>query len=184
MKRLKSLSTILLSILMLSLVGCGNSRTTPDNSNTTKAMTTAEYNTYLTERYNYYFNDLDLYNDYDVYQTGFDYNGTYDEFITSYNNSYADLKTNLKAFKNDLETNVAKGTPEVDKLNQDVITSIDQSIIATDDYTSGFATKAKEYATYSKDEVIKGLQSIGRVPNDARLELHRLVNDAKNSLGL
>lgn len=176
----KLLISALLSILMLIMVGCSNS----NNSTTTKAPTNEEYYTYLNEKYAQYFKDSKLYNDYDVYVDGFTYNGTYEEFITEYNNSYADLKTNLEAFKNDLQTNVVKGNTEVDKVNQEVITSIDKAIIAVDDYTGTFTDKAKDYATLSKDEVVKGLQSLGRAPHDAKLELDKLITDAKTTLGI
>ena len=53
-----------------------------------------------------------------------------------------------------------------------------------DDYNSTFSEKAKDYAKLSKDEIIKGLRDLARAPHDARVKLHNLVTDAKNSLGI
>lgn len=208
--KFKSLLLVSLSISMLLLSGCGknnsnnvsdnsnktnttdNSTTdnstannsTNNNSNGTAAPTNEEYYTYLTDRYNYYFNNYALDTTYDIYVDDFTFDNTYDEFITVYNGNYEDLKRDLVSFKNDLETNVAKGNAEVDKVNAEVITSIDKAIIAVDDYNSTFSEKAKDYAQLSKDEIIKGLRALARAPHDARVELHNLVTDAKNSLGI
>ena len=51
-------------------------------------------------------------------------------------------------------------------------------------YNSTFSEKAKDYAKLSKDEIIKGLRALARAPHDARMELHKLVTDAKNTLGI
>lgn len=183
---LKLLLLCLLSVLMISLISCTSNKTdnTTDNSTKKSAPTNQEYYDYLTERYNYYFKDNKLDSDYDIYVDDFTYNGTYDEFITAYNGTYTDLKTNLEAFKTDLENNVAKGNAEVDKYNQDVITATDKAIVAVDDYSGSFAEKAKDYATLSKDEVVKGLRTMGSGAHDARVYLSNLVNDAKSKLGL
>ena len=91
---------------------------------------------------------------YDIYVDDFTFDDTYDEFITVYNGNYEDLKRDLVSFKNDLETNVAKGNAEVDKVNAEVITSIDKAIISVDDYNSTFSEKTKDYAKLSKDEIM------------------------------
>ena len=52
------------------------------------------------------------------------------------------------------------------------------------DPSSTFSEKAKDYAKLSKDEIIKGLRALARAPHDARMELHKLVTDAKNTLGI
>ena len=203
--KIKSLLLVSLSISMLLLSGCGknnsnnvsdnsnNTNTTDNsaadnstnnNSNNTAAPTNEEYYTYLTDRYNYYFDNYALDTTYDIYVDDFTFDDTYDEFITVYNGNYEDLKRDLVSFKNDLETNVAKGNAEVDKVNAEVITSIDKAIIAVDDYNSTFSEKAKDYAKLSKDEIIKGLRALARAPHDARMELHKLVTDAKNTLGI
>ena len=166
-KRFKLLSLLLLSLLLFGLIGCRNNNTnnsTTNDSTKKNSPTNQEYYDYLTERYNHYFN-----------------NNTLD---TTYNGSYDQLKTNLEAFKKDLENNVVKGNAEVDKYNQEVITSIDKAIIAVDDYTGTFAEKTKDYATLSKDEVIKGLRSLTLGAHDARVDLKNLVDDAKNKLGI
>ena len=203
--KIKSLLLVSLSISMLLLSGCGKNnsnnvsdnsnntnttdnstanKSTNNNSNSTVAPTNEEYYTYLTNRYNYYFNNYALDTTYDIYVDDFTFDNTYDEFITVYNGNYEDLKRDLVSFKNDLETNVAKGNTEVDKVNAEVITSIDKAIIAVDDYNSTFSEKAKDYAKLSKDEIIKGLRDLARAPHDARVKLHNLVTDAKNSLGI
>lgn len=191
-KNIKLLSILILAMLMLIFVGCSNNTsdknnsgtTTENNSTNTTATTKQDYEKYLSERYDYYFDNTKLYDDYDIYSDDFNFNGTNEEFITVYNNSYADLKTNLEAFKKDLQSYVKKGTPEVDKLNEQVITSIDKSINSTDKFTADFATKTKDYATLTKDEMVKGLKDIGRIPHDARMELDKLVDDAKEKLGM
>ena len=180
--KFKLLALTLVSLLMLTMAGCGCNSAKDDTAQ--KPPTNEEYYNYLNERYNHYFKDSKLNNDYDIFAEDFTYDGTYEEFIGAYNNSYNDLKTNLEAFKNDLENNVVKGNAEVDKKNQEVITSIDKNITEVDKYTSGFATETKDYATLGKDEVIKGLRAIGRAPHEAKLELDKLVDDAKNSLGI
>ena len=48
-----------------------------------------------------------------------------------------------------------KGNDEVDKYNQEMITATDKAIIAVDDYIGSFGERAKDYATLSKDEVVK-----------------------------
>ena len=83
-----------------------------------------------------------------------------------------------------METNIKKGTSEVDKLNQEVITSIDKVVLSIDDFNQSYSTKVKDYGTLAKDEMVKGMQAVGRVPHDARMELDRLVKDAKNTLGI
>ena len=203
--KIKSLLLVSLSISMLLLSGCGNDtsnnvsdnsnntnttdnsaadNSTNNNSNNTAAPTNEEYYTYLTDRYNYYFDNYALDTTYDIYVDDFTFDDTYDEFITVYNGNYEDLKRDLVSFKNDLETNVSKGNAEVDKVNAEVITSIDKAIISVDDYNSTFSEKANDYAKLSKDEIIKGLRALARAPHDARMELHKLVTDAKNTLGI
>lgn len=197
------LSVLLVAMAMVSLVGCGDSdkNTNQDNQGSgstsqnssesnkqenTTPMTKEEYESYLTERYDYYFDNDTVdaeYEIYDIYDDNFDY-GVYDEFITGYTDFTNKERANLEAFKKDLETNVRKGTPEVDKLNDQVITAIDKAIVETDKYTETFAEKTKDYGTLAKDEVIKGLRDIGRIPHDARVELDKLVDDAKNTLGI
>lgn len=196
-KNKRVILVILLTFFILTLVACGkdntsgtenNGTTSKDNaSNTTAPMTKEEYGKYLSERYDYYFDNDTLdeqYEIYDIYDDTFDYTGTYNEFITGFTNFYGVQRDNLKAFKKDLETNVRKGTPEVDKLNEEVITAIDKAIIADDKYHEGFGTTTKDYGTLAKDEVIKGLRSIGRAPHEARVELDKLIDNAKDTLGV
>lgn len=186
-KSFKSLALLLLSLLILTLVGCGG-KNTSDNSNNNstnnKPPTNQEYYDYLTERYNHYFKNNMIDTTYDIYVDDFTYDNSYAEFITAYNGSYDELKSNLEAFKMDLEKNVVKGNAEVDKFNQEVITAADKAIITIDDYNGSFSEKAKDYATLSKDEVIKGLRSIGLGVHDAKVDLNNLINDAKNKLGI
>ena len=176
-KKFKALSLVLLSLLIFGLVGCGSNNNTTNNANNTtnntdkkNPPTNQEYYDYLTERYNHYFNDNTLDTTYDIYVDDFTYDNTYDEFITAYNDSYDQLKNNLEAFKNDLKNNVVKGNDEVDKYNEEVITAADIAIIAVDDYTGTFVEKTKDYATLSKDEVVKGLRSLTLDAHNARLD--------------
>lgn len=185
-KKLKSLLLITLSLLMLGLVGCGDGKTTSDSDTSSKDTPTTkeEYAKYLNDRYNYYLSDSKLSSDYDIYVDSFTYNGTNEEFLTAYGDAYGTLRTQLLALKSDLETNIKKGTSEVDKLNQEVITSIDKVVLSIDDFNQSYSTKVKDYGTLAKDEMVKGMQAVGRVPHDARMELDRLVKDAKNTLGI
>ena len=193
MKNIKLISALLVAMLLLTFVSCGNntaknnsnsnSQNTNENTSTTPT-TKEEYQNYLTERYNYYFGDSNLYDNYDIYAEDFTFNGTNEEFLTVYNNSYVELKANLENFKADLNNFVKKGTPEVDKLNAEVITDIDKAILSVDDYTSGFAEKTKDYATLGKDEVVKGLRTIGKSSHDAMDDLKNLIDDAKEKLGI
>ena len=121
---------------------------------------------------------------YDIYVDDFTYDNSYDEFITAYNGSYDELKADLEAFKKDLQDNVVKGNAEVDKFNQEVITATDKAIISVDDYNGSFSEKAKDYATLSKDEVVKGLKSIGLDVHNAKLDLDNLIDTAKSRLGV
>lgn len=182
---------LLLSLLLFGLISCGdnntnnNSDNTNNNSTDTKnPPTNQEYYDYLTERFNHYFENNDLDTTYDVFVDNFTYDGTYDEFITTYNDNYTKLKTNLEAFKSDLENNVVKGNDEVDKYNQEVITATDKAIIAVDDYTGSFTEKAKDYATLSKDEVVKGLRTLTLGAHNARLDLKNMIDNAKDKLGI
>ena len=193
MKNIKLISALLVAMLLLTFVSCGNntaknnsnsnSQNTTENTSTTPT-TKEEYQNYLTERYNYYFGDSNLYDNYDIYAEDFTFNGTNEEFLTVYNNSYVELKANLENFKADLNNFVKKGTPEGDKLNAEVITDIDKAILSVDDYTSGFAEKTKDYATLGKDEVVKGLRTIGKSSHDAMDDLKNLIDDAKEKLGI
>lgn len=187
-KKFKALSLLLLSLLLFGLISCSNNNspnnTTDNSTNTKNPPTNQEYYDYLTERFNHYFGNNDLDTTYDVFVDNFTYDGTYDEFITTYNNDYVQLKTNLEAFKNDLENNVVKGNDEVDKYNQEVITATDKAIIAVDDYTDSFTEKAKDYATLSKDEVVKGLRTLTLGAHNARLDLKNLIDNAKDKLGI
>lgn len=181
-KRFKLLSLLLLSLLLFGLVGCGDNKS--NDSTAKNPPTNQEYFDYLTERYNHYFSNSALDTTYDIYVDDFTYDDEYYEFVTGYTDSYSQLKTNLEAFKSDLENNVVKGNAEVDKYNQDVITATDKAIIAVDDYNGSFVEKTKDYATLSKDEVVKGLRNLTLEAHDARIELKNLVNDAKNKLGI
>ena len=190
-KKFKALSLVLLSLLIFGLVGCGSNNNTTNNANNTtnntdkkNPPTNQEYYDYLTERYNHYFNDNTLDTTYDIYVDDFTYDNTYDEFITAYNVSYDQLKNNLEAFKNDLKNNVVKGNDEVDKYNEEVITAADKAIIAVDDYTGTFVEKTKDYATLSKDEVVKGLRSLTLDAHNARLDLKNMIDNAKDKLGI
>ena len=196
-KNNKLILGLLLTLFMLTLVACGTNKTsgkennktpaTNNASNNTAPMTKEEYAKYLSERYDYYFDNDTVekqYETYNIYNDTFDYSGTYNEFITGFTNFYGAQRDNLKAFKKDLETNVRKGTPEVDKLNQEIITAIDKAILADDKYHEGFGTTTKDYGTLAKDEVIKGLRDIGRAPHEARVELDELIDNAKDKLGI
>ena len=183
-KKFKALSLVLLSLLIFGLVGCGSNNNTTNNTDKKNPPTNQEYYDYLTERYNHYFNDNTLDTTYDIYVDDFTYDNTYDEFITAYNGSYDQLKNNLEAFKNDLKNNVVKGNDEVDKYNEEVITAADKAIIAVDDYTGTFVEKTKDYATLSKDEVVKGLRSLTLDAHNARLDLKNMIDNAKDKLGI
>ena len=119
--KIKSLLIVSLSISMLLLSGCGNDtsnnvsdnsnntnttdnsaadNSTNNNSNNTAAPTNEEYYTYLTDRYNYYFDNYALDTTYDIYVDDFTFDDTYDEFITVYNGNYEDLKRDIVSFKN------------------------------------------------------------------------------------
>ena len=65
-----------------------------------------------------------------------------------------------------------------------MITATDKAIIAVDDYIGSFEEKAKDYATLSKDEVVKGLRSLTLDAHNARLDLKNLYDDAKDKLGI
>lgn len=185
-KNFKSVLIALLSVLMIGLIGCGNDKTTTENSNsqTNTPTTKEEYAKYLDERYNYYLGDSKLTTDYNVYADDFKYTGSNEEFVTAYGDAYGTLKTQLLSLKSDLETNVQKGTDEVDELNQNVITSIDKTVASIDDFDENYKTNVKDYGTLTNDDMIKGFQSIGRAPYDARTELDKLVKDAKNTLNI
>lgn len=195
MKNIKLILALLLSLLLTTFISCSNtdsnsndsannSQNTTENNTATTPTTKEDYEKYLTERYDYYFDNPNINDDYDIYEDDFTFNGTNEEFLVAYNNSYNDLKTNLESFKNDLNNYVKKGTPEVDKLNAEVITDIDKAITSVDDYTAGFAEKTKDYATLAKDEMIKGLRDIGKASHDAMTDLKNLVDNAKDNLGI
>lgn len=166
--------------------GTGNSTNngSKNGANSTEAMTKEEYATYLTERYNHYFGDETRYENYNIFGENFDFGDNFNEFMTGYTTFYGEETENLKAFKKDLETNVRKGTPEVDKLNDQVMTALDKAITTSEEYGGSFAERTKDYGTLAKDEVVKGLRDIGRAPYDARVELHKLVTNAKTTLGI
>ncbi|MEG2017302.1 MAG: hypothetical protein RR844_07250 [Clostridium sp.] len=198
MKKYLTVLTILgLSLSILAFTGCGkddvdDTPNTPPKAEDNKAnnetsMTKAEYGNYISERYDYYFDNETIdkeYDVYDIYDDEFNYNGTYNEFIVGYNDFYAKDRTNLEAFKKDIEANYRKGDPEVDKYHNEIITSIDKAIIASDEYNTSFSEKTKDYGTLAKDEVVKGLRTLGRVPHEARMELDKLVDDAKDRMGI
>lgn len=203
MKKYLSVLTILgLSLAMVAFTGCGtdgvdDSANTPskvedntankDTATKDTPTTKEEYGKYISERYDYYFKNGTLgeeYNRYNIYNDEFTYNGTYDEFVTGFNDFYAKDRANLEAFKKDIEANYRKGDPEVDKYHNEVITSIDKAIAVSDEYSTSFTEKTKDYGTLAKDEVVKGLRDLGRVPHEARMEFNKLVNDAKDRMGI
>lgn len=183
MKNIKVISSLLLAILIMTLVSCSNNGSNTNNTSS-NPTTKEEYANYLEERYNYYFGDSSIYNNYDIYEEDFTFNGTTEEFITAYDDSYINLKSDLESFKADLKNFVKSGTPEVDKLNAEVITDIDKAIVSVDDYNAGVAEKTKDYATLAKDEVIKGFRNIGKASHDAMDNLENLVDNAKDRLGI
>lgn len=148
------------------------------------SMSKQQYVTYLNDRYNYYFADSPLYNSADIYVDSFNYDGTNEDFIISYSNDYIDLKDKLVAFKNDLQNNVPKGDPDIEKENQSIITAIDKDIIAVDRFNENYASETKDFGSLAKDEFIKSMKALGRAPHDAKVELDKLVQDAKNTLGI
>lgn len=162
----------------------GTHNGTDNGTNKTGAMTKEEYATYLTERYNHYFGDETRYQQYNIYGENFNYGGNFNEFMTGYTTFYNKETENLKALRSDLEKNVRKGTPEVDKLNDQVMTALDKAITTSEEYGGSFTERTKDYGTLAKDEVVKGLRDIGRAPYDARVELHKLVTNAKTTLGI
>lgn len=195
MKNIKLVSALLLAMLLTTFISCSNngsnknnssnnSQNTTENNTSTTATTKEDYEKYLTERYTHYFGDPNKAPEYDIYAEDFTFNGTTEEFLTIYNNSYNDLKTNLEAFKADLQNYVKKGTPEVDKLNADVIAEVDKTITAVDKHNAGFVETTKDYATLAKDEVVKGLRTVGNASHNAMNDLKEMVNNAKSKLGI
>lgn len=195
MKNIKLVSALLLAMLLTTFISCSNngsnknnssnnSQNTTENNTSTTATTKEDYEKYLTERYTHYFGDPSKAPEYDIYAEDFTFNGTTEEFLTIYNNSYNDLKTNLEAFKADLQNYVKKGTPEVDKLNADVIAEVDKTITAVDKHNAGFVETTKDYATLAKDEVVKGLRTVGNASHNAMNDLKEMVNNAKSKLGI
>ncbi|MBC5628269.1 hypothetical protein H8S20_05110 [Clostridium sp. NSJ-6] len=195
MKNIKLVSALLLAMLLTTFISCSNngsnknnssnnSQNTTENNTSTTATTKEDYEKYLTERYTHYFGDPSKAPEYDIYAEDFTFNGTTEEFLTIYNNSYNDLKTNLEAFKADLQNYVKKGTPEVDKLNADVIAEVDKTITAVDKHNAGFVETTKDYATLAKDEVVKGLRTIGNASHNAMNDLKEMVNNAKSKLSI
>ena len=195
MKNIKLVSALLLAMLLTTFISCSNngsnknnssnnSQNTTENNTSTTATTKEDYEKYLTERYTHYFGDPSKAPEYDIYAEDFTFNGTTEEFLTIYNNSYNDLKTNLEAFKADLQNYVKKGTPEVDKLNADVIAEVDKTITAVDKHNAGFVETTKDYATLAKDEVVKGLRTVGNASHNAMNDLKEMVTNAKSKLGI
>lgn len=195
MKNIKLVSALLLAMLLTTFISCSNngsnknnssnnSQNTTENNTSTTATTKEDYEKYLTERYTHYFGDPSKAPEYDIYAEDFTFNGTTEEFLTIYNNSYNDLKTNLEAFKADLQNYVKKGTPEVDKLNADVIAEVDKTITAVDKHNAGFVETTKDYATLAKDEVVKGLRTVGNASHNAMNDLKGMVNNTKSKLGI
>ena len=64
------------------------------------------------------------------------------------------------------------------------MTKLISTIIAVDDYTGTFVEKTKDYATLSKDEVVKGLRSLTLDAHNARLDLKNMIDNAKDKLGI
>lgn len=195
MKKIKLIAALLSAMLLTTLISCSNndsnkndssnnSQNVTENNTSTTATTKEDYEKYLTERYTHYFGDPSKAPEYDIYAEDFTFNGTNEEFLTVYNNSYTDLKMNLEAFKTDLQNYVKKGTPEVDKLNADVITQIDKAITAVDKHNAGFMETTKDYATLAKDEVVTGLRTVGNDSYNAMNDLKEMVNNAKAKLGI
>ncbi|MGL5149341.1 MAG: hypothetical protein ACRC7N_02060 [Clostridium sp.] len=191
-KRIKILVLSIMTVATIGLVGCSDKVVNDSGKNNTQQnqtqnMSKDEYEKYVIGRYDYYFdsNKVDKgYDIYDVYDDDFTYNGTYNEFVVGYNDFYTKDRANLESFKKDIQDNYKKGNAEVDKVYNDVMTSIDKSIASMDEYGASFAEKTKDYGTLAKDEVIKGLKDIGRVPHEARLELDRMIESAKDRLNI
>lgn len=192
LKKTKFTVSLILSALMLLSVGCSSNNTTDDQSNmdnsseinTANATTKEDYEKYLNQRYEYYFDNSKLYNEYDIYSDNFMYDGTNEDFVSMYDTEYNNLKTNLESFKNDLTTNVVRGDAEVDKYNDSVISSIDNTISSINQFGTDFSTKAKDYVTLTTDEMVQGVRDLGKLPHEARLKLDDLVENAKDALGI
>lgn len=195
-KIFKPLILLIGALLIFALTGCSNGDKTNNETGTTSENNTAneispmnkvEYEKYLSERYDYYFdNDVidSQYDIYDIYDDDFNYTGTYDEFINGYTIFYNQETANLKAFRNDLQTNVRRGDPEVDKINDEIITSVDKAIIDSEEYGKTFIEKTKDYGTLAKDQIISGLRDIGRIPYESRKALDKLIDDVDDRLGV
>lgn len=189
-KHLKTLTLGILTILAVGVVSCSNN--TDDMTNETPqtqtdTMSATDYEKYAVDRYNYYFHNDQLgmqYDMYNIYSDNFDYTGTYDEFVTGYNDFYTKDKANLEAYKKDLESNYKAGDPEVDKVYNDIMGSVNNSLTAMNDYSESFVEKTKDYATLAKDEVKQGLRDLGEVPHNARVELDKMIQSAKDRLNM
>lgn len=201
-KNLKFLTVtgLVIMSIMSMFVGCGSDDepvpetiSAQDNQVKTPAqdnvipMTKKEYDTYLIERYNYYFNNPTVneqYSSYNIYAPEFAYNGTYQEFLTGFDEFTTTQRENLEAFKKDLETNVRFGNPDVDRINSEIITSVDRAIASSQQYTEQLKVDTNDIGDVGLDEFFVGLREFFRFPYLERESINRLIEDAKDRLGV
>ena len=138
--KIKSLLIVSLSISMLLLSGCGNDtsnnvsdnsnntnttdnsaadNSTNNNSNNTAAPTNEEYYTYLTDRYNYYFDNYALDTTYDIYVDDFTFDDTYDEFIYDVLHRISNFFINIE-LKNELKEKLYKSQERAKNLEHEI----------------------------------------------------------------
>lgn len=201
-KRLKKIvSAAMVCSSIIAFAGCSgdddttnqqqdsSNNTTSDTQNTgdnqDKVISTKEeYVNYLDQQSKKYLSDLKIDTEYDFDKVTEDAINLNEDYIIEIKDSYSDEVERLTMLKNDLKNNVKSDDKEVQDLNNKVIASIDKNIQEIEGTQTTLIEKAKDLAGKTKADFISAMKEVQKLPKDARAEYDKLINDAKNTLGI
>ncbi|MDD6772046.1 MAG: hypothetical protein SPJ62_16250 [Inconstantimicrobium porci] len=192
-KRIKALTLAAVAAMVVNFYGCGEEKTVQPQENSGTGAQSSEaasisskedYANYLEDRANVYLTDLKIDTDYDFNKLDEAKVEVSEDMVTGTKTSYEDLRQGLENLKTDLETNVKSDDAEVKKMNADVIASIDKNLAEINKAHESLDKDSDSLLKKSKDDFISTMKDIEKAPRAAKDELIKMINDAKNTLGI
>lgn len=194
-KKLKMIvSSTLICCSALCFAGCGDEDTVQPQENSNNEMTNdtenqtistkEQYANYLDTQSKKYLSELAIDTDYDFDKVSEDTVELNEDYINAIKESYGDEVEKLTMLKNDLKNNVKSDDKEVNDLNNKVIESIDKNIKEIEGTRTTIGEKTKDLMGETKAYFISSMKEIQKLPKEAKSEYDKLVQDAKNTLGI
>lgn len=192
-KRIKALSLAAAAAMVFNFTGCGGEKTVQPQENSgagaqsseAKMISTKEdYAKYLEDRSNVYLKDLKIDSDYDFDKLDAATVNVSEDLVNGTKTSYTDMQKGLENLKTDLETNVKSDDEEVNKMNKEVIASIDKNLAEIKKANESLDKDSEGLLKKSKEDFISSMKDIQKAPRAAKDELTKMIGDAKNTLGI